>query len=145
MKTLVTLLLCSAVPTAVVSADSKVVLTKAFQPVETTIPGEFKTLEAILPALFALADQAANQAIEQNFIGGRKDHKDLIYWYRGVKVSRNIVTVMFSEGAKPYFSGSPSFDTTIMHSIIGTVKLYEPSAKEVKIEIDGKIWRNNDG
>ncbi|NWK54257.1 hypothetical protein HW115_01435 [Verrucomicrobiaceae bacterium N1E253] len=145
MKLLMILLLSSAILTAIVSADSKVVLTNAFRPVETTIPGEFKTLEAILPALFTLADQAADKGAEQNFIGGRKKYKDLIYYYRGVRVSENIVTVMFSKGAKPYFSGGPSFDTIIMHSIIGTVKLYKPKAKEVKIEIEGKIWRNNDG
>lgn len=50
------------------SAESRVVLSRAGAPLETTIPGEFRSLEAILPALFTLADQAADKSAEQAFI-----------------------------------------------------------------------------
>jgi hypothetical protein len=125
--------------------DSKVILTRAFVPVETTIPGKFDTLEAILPALFSLADQAADKSVEQVYLGGKKEYKDLIFYYRGVRTEAGTVIVSFSKEAYPYFSGSPSFDATIMKSLTGTVMLYQPKAKKVVLEIDGKEWVNTDG
>jgi len=125
--------------------DSKVILTRAGAPIETTIPGEFRNLESILPALFALADQAADKSAEQAFVGGRRAQKDLIYYYRGVRVEGNVVIVSFAKEALPFFGGSPSYDATIMKALSGTVMLYQPNAKEVKIEIDGKISKNEDG
>jgi len=126
------------------NGESKVILTRAGAPLETAIPGDFKSLEAILPALFTLADQATDKSAEQAFVGGRKDHKDLIYYYRGVRVENDIVFVSFAGGAMPYFSGSAGYDATIMKALLGTVMLYEPTAKDVKLEIDGKLWKNED-
>jgi hypothetical protein len=126
------------------TGDSKVILTRAHVPVQTTIPGKFDTLEAILPALFALADQAADEDVEQVYVGGKKDFKDLIFYYRGVRKEGDMVIVSFSKGSEPYFSGSASFDATIMKSLIGTVMLYQPNAKKVTLEIDGKVWENGD-
>ncbi|MCW1921641.1 hypothetical protein OKA05_03695 [Luteolibacter arcticus] len=125
--------------------DSRVILTRAGARVETTIPGNFASLDAILPALFSLADQAADKGAEQAYIGGRKDRKDLIYYYRGVRVEGDVVIVSFAKEAMPYFSGSPSYDTAIMTPLVGTVMLYQPDAKQVKLEIDGKFWKNEDG
>ena len=126
-------------------ADSKVILTRAFVPVETTIPGKFDTLDAILPALFSLADQAADKSVEQVYVGGKKIYKDLIFYYRGVRTEGGSVIVSFAKGAEPYFSGSASFDATIMKSLTGTVMLYQPNAKRVTLEIDGNVWENGDG
>ena len=105
---------------AYAKGESKVILTRAGAAIETTIPGEFRNLESILPALFALADQAADKSAEQAFVGGRKAEKDLIYYYRGVRVEGNVVIVSFAKEAKPYFSGSPSYDATIMKALSGT-------------------------
>lgn len=126
------------------SAESRVVLSRAGAPLETTIPGKFRSLEAILPALFTLADQAADKSAEQAFIGSLKDRKDLIYYYRGVRVEDQSVVVSFSKEALPYFSGTVGFDAIIMRALVGTVMLYQPNAKDVKLEIDGKIWENVD-
>ena len=126
------------------SAESRVVLSRAGAPLKTTIPGDFTSLEAILPALFTLADQATDKSAEQAFIGVLKDRKDLIYYYRGVRVEDQSVVVSFSEDALPYFSGTVSFDAMIMRALVGTVMLYQPNAKEVKLEVGGKIWKNSD-
>lgn len=145
MKKLITMLFAAAVLIAHAKGESKVILTRAGAPIETTIPGEFRNLESIVPALFTLADQAADKSAEQAFVGGRKVQKDLIFYYRGVRVEGNVVIVTFAKEAMPYFSGSPSYDATIMKALSGTVMLYQPNAKEVKLEIDGKIWNNVDG
>lgn len=127
-------------------ADSKVVLTEGALEKVTTIPGNFNTLEAILPALFALADQAEYGASEQLFtsdkLKNQPDTRDLIFYYRGVRVENDVVLISFTESAKPYFSGSVGFDVSIMKSILGTARLYQPNAKKVEIEIEGEIWRN---
>ena len=144
MKTLITLF---PIPFFVVSqakGDSRVILTRAGAAIETTIPGNFGSLESILPALFTLADQAADKSAEQVFVGGRKDHKDLIYYYRGVRVEGEVVIVSFTKEAMPYFSGSASYDATVMKALSGTVMLYEPNAKKVQLEVDGKFWENAD-
>ena len=127
------------------AGDSKVILSRAFLPIETTIPGDFTTLDAILPALFALADEAADESVEQVYLGGKKSYKDLIFYYRGLRMEGDTVIVSFSRGAEPYFSGSPSFNATIMNSLTGTVMLYQTNAKRVALEIDGKAWKNEDG
>lgn len=145
MKHYIILLTFGLIFSVAAKGDSKVILTSASAPVQTTIPGKFDTLEAILPALFALADQAADKSSEQVYIGGRKGCKDLIFYYRGVRTEGDTVIVSFAKGAEPYFSGSPSFDATIMKSLIGTVMLYQPNAKSVTLEIDGKAWKNEDG
>ena len=77
-------------------------------------------------------------------MGGRKKHKDLIFYYRGVRVVDDVVIVSFSKEAMPYFSGPVSYDATVMRSLVGTVMLYQPNAKDVKLEIDGKPWKNSD-
>ena len=125
------------------TADSKVVLTQGFAAFETTIPGNFNSLEAILPALFALADQAAGGG-EQGYVGKRNDCKDLIYYYRGVRIEAETVILSFAKGAIPYFSGPVGEDTIIMASLHGTVMLYQPNAKRIALEIDGKPWKNED-
>ncbi len=61
-----------------------------------------------------------------------------------MRIEGDVVIVMFAKGAKPYFSGTASFDATIMKSLVGTVMLYQPNAKRVTLEIDGKAWKNVD-
>lgn len=124
--------------------DSRVILTIAGAAIETTIPGNYRSLEAILPALFALADQAADKSAEQVFVGGRKEYKDLIYYYRGVRMEGDVVIVSFAKEAMPYFSGTVSYDAMVMKALIGTVMLYQPNAKKVQLEVDGKFWENTD-
>jgi hypothetical protein len=80
MKTFIKLFSIVLLLSSHAKGDSRVILTRAGAAIETTIPGKFTSLEAILPALFTLADQAADKSAEQEFVGGRKDHKDLIYY-----------------------------------------------------------------
>lgn len=144
MKAFIIILSAAMLLGAHAKGDSRVILTRAGAPIETTIPGNFNTLDAIVPALFTLADQAADKTAEQAFIGGLKKHKDLIYYYRGVRVDGNVVIVSFTKDAMPYFSGTVSFDIMIMKALSGTVMLYQPNAKAVKLEIDGKFYENVD-
>lgn len=137
MKTLITLFSIAIFLGPHAKGDSRVILTRAAAAIETTIPGNFSSLEAILPALFTLADQAADRSAEQVFVGGRKDHKDLIYYYRGVRVEGEVVIISFAKEAMPYFSGSASYDATVMKALSGTVMLYQPNAKKVQLEVDG--------
>ena len=126
------------------TADSKVVLTRGLAAFETTIPGNFNSLEAILPALFTLADQAGDKGVEQIYVGVMKDCKDLIYYYRGVRIEGETVILSFTKGAMPYFSGPVGQHVPLMASLHGTVRLYQPNAKRVALEIDGKPYKNED-
>ena len=144
MNRLITVFTLIAALVLSAKAESKVVLSRAGAPLETTIPGDFNTLDAILPALFSLADQAADKSAEQVFVGGRKKHRDLIFYYRGVRVVGNVVTLSFSKEAMPYFTGSVSYDATVMRAIVGTVMLYQPNAKDILLEVGGQPWKNTD-
>jgi hypothetical protein len=144
MKRIITLLFIALFLGVQAKGDSRVILTRAGAAIETTIPGSYSSLETILPALFTLADQAADKSAEQAFVGGRKQHKDLIYYYRGVRVEGDVVIVSFAKEAMPYFSGSASYDATVMKALTGTVMLYQPNAKRVQLEVDGKFWENTD-
>jgi hypothetical protein len=59
-------------------------------------------------------------------------------------VEANVVIVSFVKEAMPYFSGSASYDATVMKALTGTVMLYHPTAKKVQLEVDGKFWENKD-
>lgn len=146
MKPLIIILAVAMLLGTHAKGDSRVILTRAGAPIETTIPGNFNTLDAIVPALLTLANQSADKTAEQAFVGSLslKKCKDLIYYYRGVRVDGNVVIVSFTKDAMPYFSGTVSLTVMIMKALSGTVMLYQPNAKEVKLEIDGKFYENTD-
>ena len=73
MNRLITVLSLVMALVTYAEADSKVVLSRAGAPLQTTIPGNFNTLESILPALFYLADQAADKSAEQVLWEGVKN------------------------------------------------------------------------
>ena len=56
----------------------------------------------------------------------------------------DVVIVSFAKESMPYFSGSASYDATVMKALTGTVMLYQPNAKRVQLEVDGKFWENTD-
>ena len=101
--------------------------------VQTTIPGDFTTLEGIIGALMMLGDQAANKKLTFPF-------KGLAPLYRGLSKQGNKVILRFAKGADEILSGTSAEQQLLRMPLDATVQLHCPGVEEVLYEIDGKIF-----
>ena len=144
MQTLVKYILLSAIMFFGASAygDTKVALDNgSAHTVKTTIPGDFKSLEGILSALFTLSDQAAIKDLSPPFYGTPTagKWKPLMSYFRGARKEGNVIIVSFSDGAMAYLSASVGFQLRVKNSIEGTLMIHFPKVVKIEYEIDGKI------
>jgi len=114
--------------------------------VQTTIPGDFKTIEGIMTALFLLVDQAKDTSLSNPFTPNsisdpsqRKGAKHLGAYYRGVRRLKNTVIISFSEEAMLYLNNTVSIQHVVKGTMERTLKLHFPDITEIQYEIDGKI------
>jgi hypothetical protein len=140
----------TAVP---VCADTKIMLpdSKKFADgeknffVHTTMPGDFKSLDAIVLALMTLSPQAPNKSVTAPFfpetIGGvSAEKKEPLYLsFRGLRKKGKTVTLRFTDDAMLYLNSAISLQDFIKGALEETIKLHAPDCKEVQYEIDGKV------
>lgn len=152
MKTLIALVIAMTVTH--IWADTKVVMCHAAKfknggrdfLVQTTIPGNFKTLEGITMALMIQGSQIKNKEISTDFSPKAiensshfKGTKPLINYFRGARIKDGIIILSFSEDAMRYLNHTVSIQEIIKGSIEATLKLHFPKTKALKYEIDGEI------
>jgi hypothetical protein len=135
------LILAVAAP---VFADTKIILPdfKRFADgekkflMETTIPGDFKSLDAIVLALLTLSPQAANKSVTAPFF----DKKAPLYHsFRGLRKKGKTVTLCFTGDSMEYLNSAISLQDSIKGALEETVKLHAPDCKNVQYEVDGEI------
>jgi len=113
--------------------------------VETTMPGDFKSLDAIVLALMTLSPQAPNKSVTAPFfphtIGSvNAEKKEPLYLsFRGLRKKGKTVTLRFTEDAMLYLNSAISLQDFIKGALEETIKLHAPDCKEVQYEIDGKV------
>lgn len=114
--------------------------------VETKIPGDFKTAEGILAALFLLGDQVENKkltfpfnpkAIESTSPG--KGALPLGTYFRGARMEDKKIIVCFSEGGMRYLNNAAGIQQYVKGALEATLKRNFPDVTEIQYEIDGKI------
>ena len=148
---LATLLLAAmAVP---VLADTKIMLPdpKRFADndrhffVETTMPGDFKSLDAVVFALLTLSQQAANKNLNAPFftdtlqsVSGEKK-EPLYLYFRGLRQKGKTVTLRFTGDAMVYLNSTIAVQDFVKGALEETVKLHAPGCKKVEYEIDGQV------
>jgi hypothetical protein len=104
--------------------------------VETTIPGDFKSLDAIVLAFLTLSPQAANKSVAAPFF----DKKEPLYYsFRGLRKKGKTVTLRFTGDAMVYLDSAISLQDAIKGALEGTIKLHAPDCKTVEYEIDGQV------
>jgi hypothetical protein len=140
----------TAVP---VRADTKIMLPdpKRFADgekkffVQTTMPGDFKSLDSIVLALMTLSPQAPNKSVTSPFFpetiaSVSAEKKEPLYLsFRGLRKKGKTVTLCFTEDAMLYLNSSIALQDFIKGALEETIKLHAPDCKTVQYEIDGKL------
>lgn len=112
--------------------------------VQTTMPGDFKSLDAVVLALMTLSPQAANKDLTSPFFpettaGGAETKEPLYRSFRGLRKKGKTVTLRFSGDAMNYLNSAISMQESIKGALEETIKLHAPDCKTVQYEVDGAV------
>jgi hypothetical protein len=151
---LATAVFLAMLPFATALGDTKVVLpdSQRFADsgrdflLETTIPGDFTTLEGVVWALLTLSPQCPNKRFSSPFfpsaISGTspgEGAQPLYTYYRGVRRVGKRVVLCFSDDAHRYLNNTAAIQECVKGSLEGTIMLHAKDCQTVQYEIDGKI------
>ena len=141
-------------PVAAALADTKVILPhsqrfaesgKDFL-LETTIPGDFKTLEGVVWGLLTLSSQCPNKDFSAPFFpdtlssSSQKDGAQPLYmYYRGLRRDGRKVIVRFTGDAYRYLNNTAAIQELVKGALEATIKLHTNKSTTVDYEIDGQI------
>ena len=113
--------------------------------VETTMPGDFKSLEAVVLALMTISPQAANKSVTSPFFPetlasvSAEKKQPLYHSFRGLRKKGKTVTLRFTGDAMLYLNSAISLQDFIKGALEETIKLHAPDCKTVQYEIDGEV------
>jgi len=112
--------------------------------VQTTMPGEFKSLDAVVLALMTLSPQAPNKNLTAPFFpettaGGAETKEPLYRSFRGLRKKGKTVTLRFSGDAMNYLNSAISMQDFIKGALEETIKLHASDCKTIQYEVDGKV------
>lgn len=113
--------------------------------VQTTMPGDFKSLDSVVFALLTLSPQAPNKNLTAPFfpetiasMSGEK--KEPLYLsFRGVRKKGKTVTLCFTGDAMVYLNSTISLQDVVKGALEETIKLHAPDCKTVQYEVDGEV------
>lgn len=141
-------------PVATALADTKVILPhsqrfaesgKDFL-LETTIPGDFKTLEGVVWGLLALSSQCPNKDFSAPFFpdtlssSSQKEGAQPLYMsYRGLRRDGRKVIVRFTSDAYRYLNNTAAIQELVKGALEATIRLHTNKSTTVDYEIDGQI------
>ena len=113
---------------------------------ETTIPGDFKTLEDIVWGLLALSPQCPNKDFTAPFFpdtissSSQKEGAQPLYmYYRGLRRDRKKVILRFTGDAYRYLNNTAAIQELVKGALEETIKLHTNKSTTVYYEIDGEI------
>ena len=150
----VTAILIVICPVATALADTKVILphSQRFAEtgrdflLETTIPGDFKTLEGVVWGLLTLSSQCPNKDFSAPFfpetISSTSQHEGaqpLYMYYRGLRRDGRKVIVRFTGDAYRYLNNTAAIQELVKGALEATIKLHTNKSTTVDYEIDGQI------
>jgi hypothetical protein len=142
-----------AVTAGSVWADTKIMLpdSKKFADgeknffVQTTMPGDFKSLDAVILALMTLSPQTPNKNLTAPFFPetvasmSGENKQPLYLSFRGLNKKGKTVTLRFTGDAMLYLNSAISLQDFIKGALEETIKLHAPDCKAVQYEVDGTV------
>ena len=149
-----TAILLAACPFATTLADTKVVLpdSQRFADtgrdflLETTIPGDFKTLEGVVWGLLTLSPQCPDKDFSAPFFpetirstSGGKDAQPLYMYFRGLRQDGKSIILRFTGGANRDLNSTAAIQELVKGALEATIRLHTNESTTVDYEIDGKI------
>ena len=151
---MLTAILIAACPLVTALADTKVVLpdSQRFTDtgrdflLETTIPGDFKTLEGIVWALLTLSSQCPDKDFLSPFspdaissTSHREGAQPLYMYFRGLRQDGSKVILRFTGDANRYLNNTAAIQELVKGALEATIRLHTDKSTAVYYEIDGKI------
>jgi hypothetical protein len=154
-----TAVLLATFPGAATLADTKVVLphTQQFAEtgrdflLETTIPGDFGSLEGVVWALLTLSTQCPDKRFSSPFFpeaisstSPGKGAQPLYAYFRGLQRDGGKVILRFTGDAQRYLNNTAGIQECVKGALEATVRLHTSAATIVQYEIDGQIVQDWD-
>lgn len=149
-----TAILLVACPFAAALADTKVVLphSQRFADtgrdflLETTIPGDFKTLEGIVWGLLTLSSQCPDKQFSSYFFpdglsssSQGEGAQPLYMYFRGLRRDGRKVILRFTDDANRYLNNTAAIQELVKGPLEATIRLHTSKSTTVYYEIDGQI------
>lgn len=149
-----TAILLAACPFTTLLADTKVILPHAQRfadtgrdfLLETTIPGDFKTLEGVVWGLLTLSSQCPNKDFSAPFFpetisstSGGEGAQPLYIYYRGLRRNGKKVVLCFTGDANRYLNSTAAIQELVKGALEATIRLHTSKSTTVDYEIDGQI------
>ena len=113
---------------------------------QTTIPGDFKTLEGIVWGLLTLSSQCPNKDFSAPFfpdtISSTSQHEGaqpLYMYYRGLRRNGRKVIVRFTGDAYRYLNNTAAIQELVKGALEATIRLHTNKSTTIDYEIDGEI------
>jgi hypothetical protein len=149
-----TAILLATCPFAAALADTKVVLPHAQRfadtgrdfLLETTIPGDFKTLEGIVWGLLTLSSQCPDKQFSSYFYPDAlsstspgEGAQPLYMYFRGLRRDGRKVILRFTGDANRYLNNTAAIQELVKGALEATIRLHTNKSTTVYYEIDGQI------
>jgi hypothetical protein len=149
-----TAIVLATCPFAGALADTKVVLphSQRFAEtgrdflVETTIPGDFKTLEGVVWGLLALSSQCPNKDFSAPFFretirstSPGEGAQPLYMYFRGLRRDGRKVILRFTSDANRYLNSTAAIQELVKGALEETIRLHTDKSTTIYYEIDGEI------
>jgi hypothetical protein len=147
-------ILFATCPFATALADTKVVLPhyqrfadtgKDFL-LQTTIPGDFKTLEGVVWGLLALSSQCPDKQFSSFFSPDAlssssqgEGAQPLYMYFRGLRRNGRKVILRFTGDANRYLNNTAAIQDLVKGPLEATIKLHTNKSTTVYYELDGEI------
>jgi len=113
---------------------------------QTTIPGDFKTLEGVVWGLLTLSSQCPNKDFTAPFspetissTSGGEGAQPLYMYFRGLRRDGRKVILRFTGEANRYLNSTAAIQELVKGALEATVKLHTNKSTMVYYEIDGEI------
>jgi hypothetical protein len=147
-------LLLATYPFAIARADTKVVLphSQRFADsgrdflLQTTIPGDFKTLEGVVWGLLTLSSQCPDKQFSPYFFpdalsssSQREGAQPLYMYFRGLRRDGRKVILRFTGDANRYLNNTAAIQELVKGPLEATIRLHTNKSTTVYYEIDGEI------
>ena len=104
---------------------------------ETTIPGDFKTLEGIVWGLLTLSSQCPDKDFSSPFF--REGAQPLYVYFRGLRRDGSNVILRFTGDANRYLNNTAAIQELVKGALEATIRLHTSKSTDVYYEIDGEI------
>jgi hypothetical protein len=149
-----TAILLATCPFATALADTKVILphyqrfadTGRDFLLQTTIPGDFKTLEGVVWGLLTLSSQCRDKQFSSFFFPDAlssssqgEGAQPLYMYFRGLRRDGRKVILRFTGDANRYLNNTAAIQDLVKGPLEETIKLHTNKSTTVYYEIDGQI------